>query len=401
MTVPDDAATVFTAMRLGWSLSEVRGRNRPGWNPEKVPAAAAAAAAAPDWGLDWLPLQNDLTEDQTREEAQALLAKLAADLNVNDDNNPAGSYSSRLETQAAALATALNPPAGDPDQATVNTEWGNLAGLIHEFDGYVQKALVTESETVICGYQLGRALADSYWALNPDLTDGQDHASWSFLLGQKRCSETERLLGRLTAYFHPYTAAAIAGSVEVWKSITASTEWNKSVQADKNWPTLAYRGIYQQIRRWYGLTILKQDPTTLIRPYQLLKDWSLVLRAARLFWFQLVLGLLAAAALAGFAYLLAMPTVQSGLATVLGALGITGIPVAGWAAKLKNDAQSMLARIKEDAYTDLIAVAITTAPEPGQALDPATEPPPPSPRRQAELTRIVRNRRITRVTPTQ
>ena len=69
MAVPEDAATVFMAMRLGWSLSEVRGRNRPGWNPETVPAAAAAAAA-PDWGLDWLPLQNDLTEDQTREEAQ-------------------------------------------------------------------------------------------------------------------------------------------------------------------------------------------------------------------------------------------------------------------------------------------------------------------------------------------
>jgi hypothetical protein len=398
MAVPEDAATVFMAMRLGWSLSEVRGRNRPGWNPEMVPAPAAAAAA-PDWGLDWLPLQNDLTGDQTREEVQTLLAKLAGDLSVNDDTNSAGSYSSRLETQAAALAAA---EAGT-DQAAINTEWANLAGLIHEFDGYVQKTLATESETVICGYQLGRALADSYWALKPDLTDGQDHASWSFLFGQKRCSETERLLGRLTAYFHPYTAAAIAGSVEVWKSITAPTEWGKSVQADQNWPALAYRGIYQQIRRWYGLTILKQDPTTLIKPYQLLKDWSLVLRAARLFWFQLVLGLFAAGALAGFAYLLALPTVKTGIATVLGALGITGIPVAGWAAKLKNDAQSMLTRIKEDAYTDLIAVAITTAPpppEPGKALDPAAEPPPPSGRRQAELTRIVRNRRITTVTPT-
>ena len=398
MAVPEDAATVFMAMRLGWSLSEVRGRNRPGWNPEMVPAPAAAAAA-PDWGLDWLPLQNDLTGDQTREEVQTLLAKLAGDLSVNDDTNSAGSYSSRLETQAAALAAA---EAGT-DQAAINTEWANLAGLIHEFDGYVQKTLATESETVICGYQLGRALADSYWALKPDLTDGQDHASWSFLFGQKRCSETERLLGRLTAYFHPYTAAAIAGSVEVWKSITAPTEWGKSVQADQNWPALAYRGIYQQIRRWYGLTILKQDPTTLIKPYQLLKDWSLVLRAARLFWFQLVLGLFAAGALAGFAYLLALPTVKTGIATVLGALGITGIPVAGWAAKLKNDAQSMLTRIKEDAYTDLIAVAITTAPpppEPGKALDPAAEPPPPSGRRQAELTRIVRNRRITPVTPT-
>jgi hypothetical protein len=247
MAVPEDASTVFTAMRLGWSLSEVRGRNRPGWNPETGPAATAPAPTS-DWGLDWLPLQNDLTEDQTREEAQALLAKLAGDLNVNADTDPGGSYSSRLETQAAALVAAE----GGTDQAAIDTEWGKLAGLFHEFDGYIQKTLATESETVICGYQLGRALADSYWALKPDLTDGQDHASWSFLLGQKRCSETERLLGRLNAYFHPYTAAAIAGSVEVWKSIAAPTEWNKSVQADKNWPAHHPRHANSMSHGWPG-----------------------------------------------------------------------------------------------------------------------------------------------------
>lgn len=367
----------------------------PGAPGAAAAPAAPAAGPKPDWGLDWLPLQNDLTQDQTRKEAQALLDKLATGLGVNDVKNPAGSYSKRLATQAQALAAAQGGQA-------INAEWAKLAKLIQDFDFFIQETLMVESETVICGYQLGRALADSYWALDPSLSDGQDHASWSFLFGQKRCSEMERLLGRLSAYFHPYTSAAVAGSVEVWKSITAPTEWGKSIQVDKNWSALAYRGIYQQIRRWYGLTILKQDPTTLLQPYQLLKDWRLLWKAVRLFWFQLLLGLLAAGALAGFAYLLTLKSVQAGLATVLGALGITGIPVAGWAAKLKNDAQSMLTRIKEDAYTDLIAVAITTAPPPpeaGKALDPSAEPPPISGKRQAELTRIVRNRRITPSTP--
>jgi hypothetical protein len=141
-------------------VSEVRGRNRPGWVPETVPAAQNGAA--PDWGLDWLPLQNDLTEGQLREEAQVLLGVLASDLKVNDADNPAGSYSSRLETQANALAAAQG------DQA-INTEWGKLAKLIQDFDFQVQETLVTESETVICGYQLGRALADSYWALKNEM----------------------------------------------------------------------------------------------------------------------------------------------------------------------------------------------------------------------------------------
>jgi len=388
MTTPGDAATVLEAVRLGWCVSEVRGRNRPGWSPETGPADQNGAA--PDWGLDWLPLQNDLTEGQLRKEAQALLGVLADDLKVNDANNPAGSYFSRLEAQASALAAAK----GDQD---INTEWEKLAKLIQDFDFYVQETLVTGSVTIISGYQLGRALADSYWALNPALSDARDHASWSFLFGQRRCSETERLLGRLTAYFHPYTPAAIAGSVEVWKSLVAAGEF-------KGTPIRAGHGMYQQIRRWYGLTILMQDPTTLIQPYQLLKDWRLVWRGVRLFWFQLLLGLLAAAALAGFAFLLATPSVSSGLSgltTTLGALGITGVSVAGLAAKLKNDAQAMLTRIKQDAYTDLIAVAITTAPPPPAPgeKDTATEPQPASGKRQAQLTKIVQQRSLTPVTP--
>ncbi len=391
MAAPGDAGTVLKAVRLGWCISEVRGRNRPNWSPETVPAAQTAAA--PDWGLGWLPLQNDLTEDQLCLEAQALLAKLASDLKVNDEKNTAGSYSSRLGTQAKALAAAVAAKDGE----ATNTEWGVLAKLIRDFDWYVQETLVTESETVICGYQLGRALADSYWALTPSLIDARDHASWSFLFGQRRCSETERLLGRLTAYFHPYTAAAIAGSVEVWRSVVAGGEC-------KGFPKRSGHGMHKQVRRWYELTVLKQDPTTLIRPYQLLKDWRLVWRAVRLFWFQLLMGLLAAAAIGGFAYLLSVPSVSSGLSwltTALGALGITGVSVAGLAAKLKNDAQAMLARIKEDAYTDLIAVAITTAPPPpasGQA-DTADEPGPASGKRQAQLTHIVQRRRLTPVTP--
>src|SRR5262245_53093737 len=113
---------------------------------------------------------------------------------------------------------------------------------------------------------------------------------------------------------------------------------------------------------------------------------------------------MAAAAIAGFAFLLATPSVSSGLSgltTALGAPGITGVSVAGLAAKLKNDAQAMLTRIKQDAYTDLIAVAIPTAPPPpvpGEE-DTAAAPPPASSKRQAQLTKIVRQRSITPVTP--
>src|SRR5262249_46625236 len=82
----------------------------------------------------------------------------------------------------------------------------------------------------------------------------------------------------------------------------------------------------------------------------------------RLFWPQLLLAALAAAALAGFAYLLSASAVNSAAATVLGALGITGFSVAGLAAKVKNDAPAALTRLTQDAYTELIPWAIPPHP---------------------------------------
>jgi len=263
----------------------------------------------------------------------------------------------------------------------------SLEDLIFRFDAHIQDTLAAKSDTVVCGYQLGRALAECYWAMDPAAEDGW--ASWSFLLGAERRSEIGRLLGRLSAYFHTFTAAAVAGSVAVWGHVAASPDWRNEASA--------YPLLYQQVRRWYGLILLKQNPTTLLKPNQLLKDFRLVWRAFRLFWPQLLLAALAAAALAGFAYLLSTSAVNSAAATVLGALGITGFSVAGLAAKVKNDAQAALTRLTQDAYTDLIAVAITTAPP----APPSAQPSGPfRPRTQEELmTSMVQDRKITPVTP--
>ena len=390
MAVPGDAADVLTAIRLGWCMSEVRGRNRPGWEPGATGPVAAAPPApgsaappgAPDeyeWGASPLPLENELDLALSREEAQKLLGKLASDLNVNDP----GGFSARVEQQAEALATAQP---GDVIQ-----QWETLAKLIQDFDWNVQCLLALKSTTVACGYQLGRALADPYWALDPSLDDAANHASWPFLLSSKRCYETQLLLGRLSAYFNPYTAAAIAGSVQVWKSVGASADW----QQEPN----AYPLLYAQIRRWYELVVLDQDPTTLIKPYHLLKNYRLVWRTLRAFWFQLLLAALAAAAVGVFAWLLTKPHFNAGLKALLATVGLAGFSVAGLAAKVKNEAQAMLTRLKQDTYTDLITESITSAPLPPKTLRlpkagllrPLTG--------HAKMTRIMQARSLTPVTP--
>jgi hypothetical protein len=59
MTIPDDAGTVLTAIRLGWSIAEVRGRNRP----DAPPGARARLPGQPGHAL---PLRVEQTPAELR-----------------------------------------------------------------------------------------------------------------------------------------------------------------------------------------------------------------------------------------------------------------------------------------------------------------------------------------------
>jgi hypothetical protein len=453
MAVPGDSGAVLKALRLGWYVAEVRGRNRPGPQPGAVVTLPARAEHA-------LPLHTERTATELRIEDQSVLISLAPGLEVDENPADKSSFARTVDAQAKVLQAARNAGAG------ADALWDSFEDLIYKWDAHIQDTLAQQSDTVACGYQLGRALAECYWVLDPRPADnppnaaagagggagqaggaagqaggpadqaggGADQAgggvpakavgmparlrvlvtrpipqvapgrfpapqrlpslgqvlgavagvagagpapgaagpaspddrpaanpdgppnwcAWSFLLGRERCNEIERLLGRLTAYFHPYTAAAIAGSVKVWEGVAESEDWRRGASS----------ALYLQIRAWYELILLKQDPTTLLEPFQLLRHYRLLLRAVRMFWAQLAAAALGAVLLALFAWVLTQSHGPTWLATLLGFLGITGVTASGLATKLKNDAEATLKRVKQDAYTDLIAVAITTAPPP-------------------------------------
>ena len=399
----------MTAVRLGWFIAEVRGRNRP----DAPPGAAERLPGPPGHAL---PLHVEQTPTELRIAAQGVLAAMARNLGVDGAGANHGSYTAAIEAQAEALAkaragstaalVAATDGAAAPDAAAAvpstvaavvsaapgdpAAQWDALQELIFKFDEHIQDALALGPDTVANGYQLGRALAEPYWALNPAVDTDQSPAAWQFLLGSSRCNEIGRLAGRLGGYLHPYTAAAIAGSVQIWKHVAA----------DKAWRSNAHGYLYRQMRTWYELVVMGQDPTTLVRPYALTRNHRMIMRALRIFWPEVLGIIVAAGALSGFVVLLGENKVNSVLNSALGLVAIAGFTTAGFLAKLKNGAQAMVTRLRQDVYTDLVAVAITTVPD-MPSLPETRVPLLPSKRtrQNTQLVKMARERGITPVTP--
>jgi len=335
MSAPADSADVVRALRLGWSVAEVRGRNWPG-------GPRPAADPLPNRHERELPLRTERTDAELRIESQAVLHQLASALGV-DTATVKGQQVSRTELidqQAHALAVAPTAQA-----------WGTLAGSIYELDAHIQDTLAAGTEMPGAAYQLGRGLAEAYWGLDPAAPASTPHC-WEILLGEHRIRELTRLAGRLSGYYDPYCAPALAGTLRLWQSVAA----------DQTWRTGAQPALYQQLRRWYGLLALSQDPSTLIRPYQVLRNWHASVRVLRALWPQLaVIGV----SLGAVIYLITLVASGSSgtlVRTLLGVLGAAGLSVAAIQAALKNAAQRLLTRLRQDAYTDLVAVAIAVAP---------------------------------------
>ena len=439
----DDAHHVLSALRLGWSVAEMRGRNRPDGPPGEV-------LGMPDRTDHPLPLRIERGPTELRIEIQSVVAELARKLNV--DTAPDGtSLTDALGDQAKLLAhkralkaagalrqarDILQQPTPDPARAlqaltvglatqqaivarrrqalaaqhptltamqleqescageeagqaalehvlatltqqgpeaaatailqhqqdleeAAKRPWAELAELMWYFDAHVQDRLAAQSEQQAIGYQLGRGLADTYWALNPGPSQGS--ASWSFLLGERRCAELSRLTGRLAAYMGEYTASAIAGSLEVWKAVVSTPAW----LAPANGPgDRAQAALYLQIRRWYELIVLGQDPTTLIGPAAVMRNYRTLWRAVQLFWPELLATVLGLASLVALLILVRTNGAAAWAKALSGLLAAIGLSLAGLTGALKNSAQALLKRLRQDAYTDLVAIAVQTAPPP-------------------------------------
>jgi hypothetical protein len=369
MTVPDDRDCVMSAIRLGWYVAEVSGRNNPN-SPQPRAGQAREAAPGP------LPLRNERTAEELETEAEGVLVALAVKVLAADG-------AARAEAIRANVAALRR----HGDRENTDALRAALKRSIFEMDTAAQDGLTAISDTQACGYLLGRGLAECYWAL--DLTAPDE--SWPRVLGEDRVGELTRLAGRLSDYFNSYTATAVAGTLAAWRVIATRKKWRDE-------PDVA-DSLYLQIRRWYGVIVLLQDPSSLIRPRAMFTNRRAVLHGVVAFLPQLML---ATAALGLIAWLVDLLNTTSGYAfgkSVLAIAGVLGLSLTSISARLRNTGQSLILRIKQNAFGDLIAAELTVVP--GRPAGRRGLSERTSRRRDRQMARAVQDRSLTVITPEQ
>ena len=348
------APDVRTAVRLGWAVAELRGRS---WPEGSRPATSS------------LPPRPEHT------------------LPLRSQRGYAASQRSAVHT-LATLATQLGIPADDAHAALApENDWPAMATYFFDFDARIQDSLASRDEAAANGYLLARGLAECYWGLGPDetWTEGteQTGVSLQFLFGADRRRELTRMLGRLgSGQMHPLSASAISGSIEAWGRVAADDAWAHT-------PDLREQ-LYEQTRRWYQLLVLDQDPTTMVKPYAKLSSPHNFFRFMRLYRLQIILGIIAFCLIIAFFAFRGQAT-SEWIPSIVGILGVGGAVLTGVLTRAKDTAERLATRMRQDAYTDLVAVALTSVPKyPGTAkpndrvenavrrrrLTPATAPPP-------------------------
>jgi hypothetical protein len=356
MCEPTDQGAVARAIRLGWSMSEYRGRTHPssgkdGNRPSQM------------WPDHALPLEEERSNLELGREAERILCSFARELvdplsPVPTDPPTEQKCSEFVQALGEQLRELEKKLAEAPDDKDLSSrcalKWNQLAEVLYKWDAALQDTLSQSSTSQLTGYNLGRALADTYWALDPKAVDGIA-VSWTHLLGSGRRALIGGYLGRLAALFDPLTTPAIAGSLAAWGEVAANPSWRGSEGA------LGRLG--EQVRRWYGLVVVGQNPRTFLRPMAIFRNWRSTSAAARALLPSLAMLFIGFGAAATLSVLIAThrgASYLNALLGVVGALGVTSAAFSGW---VKATTQGLSKRLRNDAYSDAVAVGVAILPE--------------------------------------
>jgi hypothetical protein len=243
-------------------------------------------------------------------------------------------------------ATLGAPPLANGEQDGPDYWWGRLEGFIWMWDAGIQDCLASGAFGTASAYQLGRGLAEAYWALNPEDAPTSPR-SWHLLLGENRTTALSLLCRRLSPAIGKITAPAIAASVEAWQVVAESPS--------EYFEPFAQLG--DQLLVWRDLLLTQRDPTSLVDKKVLEKSSARILPLMNAFKWELMLGVGASAALGLSTHYL--PNLGGSIGAVLSAFGITAAAVGS---RAKAVIQSVTDRVRNSLSQDLVTQVVVRTP---------------------------------------
>jgi len=394
---PTDLREVQAAIRLGWLMAEVRGRARPdspAWGEERPMARGgwalplAAERSPVELGIERANALASVAIEQVHVDA-VINADVLKDISSVPglppdllDAGPDGRQTYALLMRVIVTKVLRGRPGPNAKESKDFEKLvGALGEVLYHWDAVIQDSLISRSDGLANGYELGRAVAETYWSLDPKAPALVEEAgtllpnpgSWEFLFGEERRRMISQLLQRLAPYFAPLVAPSVAASVEVWGTVAAPQApkrhiWGTKRQKRETRPNTWCRAadaqstLRRQVANWYSLLVAGLDPETLLKPYAVLRSWRSAGKALRVLFAEAVVAVIGVALIAAFGVLMADASKNLRLEAALAALGVVGITGAGVQARIKAKTQSALARLAQDLSTDLIASQITVTP---------------------------------------
>lgn len=333
-------------------MAELRGRLRPAGPPPDGPDLNRAQHV--------LPLPSERSPAEQIIQARRVLAGLADNVGAvsSSTSTPTDTFAHQLHDASEALDDARR----STDATATATAWSRVAEVIYSWDAAFQDAFAGQSIDHARGYELGRALAETYWALDPDAPAPPGIGTpppntWEFLFGAERIDIIDERARSLAPHYHPATAPVVSATVHSW-GVTAAQGQLRRQKTDSS----AVGALRQQIGYWHELLVGGVDPETLLKPYASLRFTKITPKILRSFAAEAALGAIGIAGLIALAFLAVKVQGASGWKTLAAVAGVLGVTIGGVQAALKNGAQSLLRRLRADVYTDLVTSEITSVP---------------------------------------
>jgi hypothetical protein len=333
---PTDQELTVKTFWLGWDVAELRGRCRPDFVHVNPPPSSPRIAHA-------LPLANERSEREQELQLVQEMEELAAQLSLSAPGHEA----------APPLMTIWELRRGSWNAEESQAEvWNRISESFYRWDASIQDALLMKPARA-AAYQLGRGLAETYWALDPSIGDSNDWRSWGFLLGQRRCQRMKQLVARISAFTDPMTPLVVWTSLDTWQEVAASKPWRDQQDARSR--------LYQQGVLWRDLIRGEQRPSDLVHTRGEVARIAVLPSVLKNFRWEIIIAGVAAAglAVAGTAVAQGSSSWGSTIAVFLSGIGLTA---AGLFARAKATATSLVEQLNQEVAKAQIARAGTCVP---------------------------------------